>query len=49
MFLIADMLFRRSNSRARRQEEDAPVARPRTKSGRSPRARLREDAISLLR
>ena len=48
MFLIADMLFRRSKSRARR-EEDAPVARPRTKSGRSPRARLREDAISLLR
>jgi hypothetical protein len=47
MFLIADMLFRRSSSRARRQD-DVPVARPRTKSGRSPRARLREDAISLL-
>jgi hypothetical protein len=47
MFFLADILFRRSNARARRQE-DAPVARPRTKSGRSPRARLREDAISML-
>lgn len=48
MFFIADMLFRRSKTRARRIEDDAPVARPRTKSGRSPRARLREDAVSLL-
>lgn len=47
MFFIADMLFRRSNSRARRQE-DAPVARARVKGGRSPRARLRQDAVSML-
>lgn len=48
MFFIADMLFRRSNARARRMEEDAPAPRERGKSGRSPRARLREDAFSLL-
>ncbi|MCA9683937.1 MAG: hypothetical protein KC457_17180 [Myxococcales bacterium] len=49
MFFIADMLFRRSNARSRRiREDDAPVPRSRTKSGRSPRARLREDALSIL-
>lgn len=48
MFLIADMLFRRSNARARRTQEDAPVPRARVKSGRSPRARLRQDALSAL-
>jgi hypothetical protein len=48
MFFIADMLFRRSKARARRAQEDAPVPRARAKSGRSPRARLREDALSAL-
>lgn len=48
MLLIVDILFGRSNARARRAREDAPVPRTRTKSGRSPRARLREDALSVL-
>lgn len=49
MFFIVDMLFRRSNTRTRRtQEEDAPVPRARVKSGRSPRARLHEDALAAL-
>jgi hypothetical protein len=49
MFFIADMLFRRSKARQRRtREEDVPARRARSKSGRSPRARLREDAFSIL-
>ncbi|NVB41127.1 hypothetical protein G6O69_25025 [Pseudenhygromyxa sp. WMMC2535] len=49
MHFIADMLFRRSTARARRTRDmDAPAPRSRTKSGRSPRARLREDAFSML-
>jgi len=63
MFLIADLLFRRTTARTQRlhdeyraqraQESGASVTRTRTsraasRSGRSPRARLREDAFSLL-
>ena len=50
MFFIADMLFRRSTTRTRRiqKEEDAPMPRARVKSGRSPRARLHDDALAAL-
>ena len=44
MFFIADMLF--SRSARTRAQEDAPIPRVRPKSGRSPRARLRQDALS---
>ncbi len=47
MLLLADMLFRRSASKT--EGQDVPVARPRTKTARSPRARLRDDAWSMLR
>jgi hypothetical protein len=46
MLLLADMLFRRAN--ARRSNPDSPIARPRAKTGRSPRARLHGEAWTLL-
>ncbi|KIG17377.1 hypothetical protein DB30_03296 [Enhygromyxa salina] len=48
MFFIADMLFRRSARNRKRAQEDAPIPRVRAKSGRSPRARLHQDALSVL-
>jgi hypothetical protein len=47
MLLLADMLFRRASAR-RTDRQDAPTPRPRAKTGRSPRARLHDEAWSLL-
>jgi hypothetical protein len=47
MLLLADMLFRRASAR-RSDRQDAPVARPRAKTNRSPRARLHDEAWSML-
>ncbi len=48
MLLLADMLFRRASARRSNRQDDVPTPRPRAKTGRSPRARLHDEAWSML-